>query len=78
MISCCDLPSQANGLLNAGGSGKQSLLYIGESSFANGENEIVFSKIRGLPVGVGGKGGIDPIAFLASSSALSDVFHSVL
>jgi len=44
---------------------------------ANGENEIVFSNISDLPVGVGGKGGIDTIAFLASSSALSDVFHSV-
>ena len=32
------MPSQANGLINAGGSGKQSLLYIGESSLANGEN----------------------------------------
>ena len=32
---------------------------MGVSSVANGENEIVFSKMSGLPVGVGGGGGID-------------------
>ena len=47
------------------------------ASDANGEKEIVFSKIRGLPVGVDGHRGMLPMAWRASLSATADVDHSV-
>jgi hypothetical protein len=50
---------------------------MGGASVAKGWKEIVFSKIKGWPVGVGGSGGSLRIAWRASASALAEVDHSV-
>ena len=50
---------------------------MGGPSEAKGVNEIVFSKISGLPVGVGGKRGMVSIALRANCAATTEVVQIV-
>lgn len=49
---------------------------MGGQPVSNGTNAMVFSNTSGLPVGVGGSGGMERIACKASFSTTSEVDHN--